>query len=591
MKKIFCFSLLIVMVLVTACSADDPIITVLTNDATGSPLTRIELGANKEVRKSIVFESSDAWKAIATSADGGECTWLSISPAQGNAGKFTVTLKTLTSNMTGKERTAILTLYSGEKALQTISITQAKMDFIEVDQSRYNVSAEGGEIEIPFTASLSEDCEIYVYYSSCLSGWAQISWMEKTRGLVNSGIRVQVDPNRFVNERVAQLQFRVFDSNKQEVLQSSVLTLTQAGMGKLRSTDMSRDGEVKKLRTHTKGNTGIPLVIMGDGFVDTQIVSGYYDECMERGAQNFFSEEPLSSLCDYFDVWQVTVVSPTNVLDAKQETALKSYCTGDGTLIDGDDDTILNYAEKVPDLVAEDFRLLKETSILVVMNTDEYGGTCYFGYNMGGETVNLAIGYAPMIFGPRHESCRQVMVHENAGHGFAKLGDEYGYQSQGAAPADVIQQIDELFHPLGWFVNVSTTSVPEQVPWSRFFQDGAYQSGDGNGYSLSVIEGADTYVSGLWRPTDDSMMNSNMVPFNVPSREAIYKRVMSMAYGTAWNYVYEEFVMFDQAHLPFNSVQTRALQMECKGLGILDKEAVAQLPSFHHPVFVNKPIC
>lgn len=590
MKKMFYFSLLAVMVLVTACSDDAPTISVLTTDATGSPVTRIELGANKDVRGSIVFESSDVWEAVATSADGKICDWLSISPAKGNAGKYTVTLKALTSNMTGEERAATLTLSVGGITLHSVSIVQAKMDFIELEQNIYNVSAEGGEIEIPFVASLPDECNIRVYYSASFSGWAQISWMENTRSLVNSGIRVQLDPNQFVNERTAQLQFRVFDLNEQEVLQSNVLTLTQAGAGTLRSTDMSRDGEVKKLRTHTKGNVGIPLVIMGDGFVDSQIASGYYDECMERGVQNFFSEEPLASLRDYFDVWQVTVVSPTNVLDANQETALKSYCTGDGTLIIGDDNAILSYAENVSDLVAENLQLLKETSILVVMNTDEYAGTCYFGYNIEGETVNRAIGYAPMIYGPRHETCQQVMVHENAGHGFAKLGDEYAYESQGAAPADEIRQIEDLLHPLGWFVNVATTSDPELVPWKRFLQDNRYQSGDGNGYSLSVIEGANTYVSGLWRPTDNSMMNSNTAPFNVPSREAIYKRVMSMAYGSPWEYDYEDFVMFDQAHLPVNSAQTRALQMEREGFGILDKEEISKLPNFHHPVFMDKSI-
>lgn len=590
MKKFFYCSLLFAIALITACSDDDPAITLLTSDANGSPVTRIELGPNKDVRGSIVFESSDAWEAVATSTDDKQCDWLSVSPMQGKAGKFTVTLKALTSNMTGEERTAILTLYGGGKALQAISITQAKMDFIEMDQDQYTVSAEGGAIEVPFTASLPDDCNIRVYYNASMSGWAQVSWMENTRSLMNSGIRVLVDPNQFVNERTAQLQFRVFDSSEQEVLQSSIITLTQSGTGALRSTDMSHDGEVKKLLTHTKGDVGIPLIIMGDGFVDSQIASGYYDECMKRGVQNFFSEEPLASLRDYFDVWQVTVVSPTNVLDANQETALKSYCTGDGTLITGDDNAILSYAVNISDLVAENFQLLKETSILVVMNTDEYAGTCYFGYNIGGETVNLAIGYAPMIYGPRHEICRQVMVHENAGHGFAKLGDEYAYQSQGAAPADEIQMIEDLYHPLGWFVNVSTTYDPDNVPWKKFLQDNRYQSGDGNGYFLSVIEGAYTYMSGLWRPTDDSMMNSNTAPFNVPSREAIYKRVMSMAYGNSWMYDYEDFVAFDQTHLPVNSVQTRILQRERDGFGILDKEEIVKLPSFHRPIFVDKSI-
>ncbi len=45
-------------------------------------------------------------------------------------------------------------------------------------------------------------------------------------------------------------------------------------------------------------------------------------------------------------------------------------------------------------------------------------------------------------------------------------------------------------------------------------------------------------------------MNNNKHGFNAPSREAIYKRIMSVAYGESWTYDYEEFVTFDLAHLP-----------------------------------------
>lgn len=45
-------------------------------------------------------------------------------------------------------------------------------------------------------------------------------------------------------------------------------------------------------------------------------------------------------------------------------------------------------------------------------------------------------------------------------------------------------------------------------------------------------------------------MRSNIHGFNAPSREAIYKRIMRTAYGTPWQYNYEEFVKFDCTHLP-----------------------------------------
>lgn len=55
------------------------------------------------------------------------------------------------------------------------------------------------------------------------------------------------------------------------------------------------------------------------------------------------------------------------------------------------------------------------------------------------------------------------------------------------------------------------------------------------------------------------MMHSNMHGFNVPSRREIYKRTMAIALGDSWKYDYEEFVAFDQKHLPVpQKVRSRA---------------------------------
>ena len=579
--------MLAVMSFFTACSSDDPTITLLTNDASGAPATAFNLGANKDTKGSVVFESSDAWEAKATLGDGSACDWLTISPAQGKAGKVSVTFKANSSNMTGDPRTAILTLYADGKALQNISITQAKMDFIELEKLDYNVSAEGGDVDILFTGSFPENGKLQLAYSSSLAGWAHLAWLTKTRGLQNGGLRVKVDPNQFISARSAMLQLVVLDADERAVLESDIITLEQAAGKELTSTDMSKDGEYKALQTHSKGNAGIPLVIVGDGFVDSQIASGYYDECIQRGLDNFFSEEPYASLREYFDVWQVTAVSNSNVLDGKHDTSLSSYPTGDGTLIEGDHNMAIAYAQVVPQL--QTLEALSELTILVVMNTDYYAGTCYFGFSLDGENLcNLAIGYAPMIYGPRHDESRQVMVHENGGHGFAKLGDEYGYSSNGTAPQSLRDKL-LYFQSMGWMMNISATDDPELVPWSRFLKDSRYTN-DGNGYPLTVLEGGYTYTQGIWKPTEESMMCSNQNGFNAPSREAIYKRVMQLALGSPWQYDYEEFVKFDQAHLPVNSAKTRALQMERDGFDILDKEEMKKLPRFHEPVFVNQKI-
>ena len=68
------------------------------------------------------------------------------------------------------------------------------------------------------------------------------------------------------------------------------------------------------------------------------------------------------------------------------------------------------------------------------------------------------------------------------------------------------------------------------------------------GYSR-LYEGACTYPKGAYRPSEDSMMNSNTCAFNAPSRKSLYEKVMKIGMDTE-QVLYEDFVTFDKAHLP-----------------------------------------
>ena len=83
-------------------------------------------------------------------------------------------------------------------------------------------------------------------------------------------------------------------------------------------------------------------------------------------------------------------------------------------------------------------------------------------------------------------------------------------------------------------MNVDFIGDKSQVIWKHFLEDERYAGADAFGETLSTYEGACTYWNGAWRPTNESMMRSNIHGFNAPSREAIYKRVMETAYGTPW---------------------------------------------------------
>ena len=55
-------------------------------------------------------------------------------------------------------------------------------------------------------------------------------------------------------------------------------------------------------------------------------------------------------------------------------------------------------------------------------------------------------------------------------------------------------------------------------------------------------------------------MNHEISWFNAPSREAIYKAVMTLSEGPDWKYDYEEFVKFDAKNI--NSSSSRSIIME-----------------------------
>ena len=296
------------------------------------------------------------------------------------------------------------------------------------------------------------------------------------------------------------------------------------------STDYSADGRVKVLQEASVGN-GIDIVLMGDAFSDRLIADGTYDDVMMTAYQKFFEVEPYKSFRDMFNVYSVDVVSPNETFYG--ETALSCFF-GEGTYVGGDDNKAFEYAQN-----AISAQRVNEAMIIVMMNSPSYAGTCYMYYgNATDYSSGVSVSYFPI--GTDDEQLAQVLHHEAAGHGFAKLADEYAYESYGRITPDE-QASYENMRPYGWWKNVDFTNDPSKVKWAGFLSDSRYAN-DG----LGVFEGGCTYWRGVWRPTEDSIMRHNTGGFNAPSREAIYYRIHKLAYGSAWEYDYEEFVKYDE---------------------------------------------
>lgn len=305
------------------------------------------------------------------------------------------------------------------------------------------------------------------------------------------------------------------------------------------SSDYSKDGKVITLQTATlqKGEQGVDMVLLGDGFSDRMIAKGDYESVMRRAMAAFFSEEPYRSFQKYFNVYSVVAVSENEEYSEGAKTKF-SCGFGDGTYVYGNNELCFDYAQKVPSLQTKG---LDDALIVVMLNSPRYAGTCYMYYiseikNNYGRGVSVS--YFPL--GTSDKNLATVLLHEAGGHGFAKLNDEYAYKSQGQVPLEVIANETLMYNDYGWSKNVDFTSDVTQVKWAKFITDSRYA-----GQGLGVFEGACTYWKGAYRPTDNSIMNDNTGGFNAPSREAIYYRIHKLVHGNDWVYNYEDFVQWD----------------------------------------------
>lgn len=302
------------------------------------------------------------------------------------------------------------------------------------------------------------------------------------------------------------------------------------------STDFSADRKAYTLQTASEGN-GINVVLMGDAFSDRQIADGTYEKVMQQAADAFFSEEPYASFRDMFNVYYVNAVSQNEGYFDGGETAFSCYF-GEGTRVGGKDGLCMQYAQAAFNFTDEQ---MQDVLIIVMMNSTRYAGTCWMYYNTGYTSDygrGTSVAYFPI--GTTYEDLATILHHEAGGHGFAKLNDEYAYEYMGMIPANEIRDEQNMRENYGWGKNTDYIPDPARVYWSKFIADSRYAS-----ENIGVYEGACTYWTGAYRPTENSIMNDNTGGFNAPSREAIYYRIHKLAYGESWTYDYEEFVNWD----------------------------------------------
>lgn len=477
----------------------------------------------------ISFTSLGTWNVTTDAA------WLSLSPLSGDAGEGQVKVTAVFENNSNQVREAKVKLTSGDEACE-ISVFQEVGDYVLPEKEEYLIGVEGGVFTIYFETNVDVE-KLKVYTSSEPGSWLRQETTSRSAASETHEVSLHATSNKGGMSRSAYLLFVKEEDGSQKEL--ATVKISQQGGQVLESVDFSEDGKIDTLQQHAKGE-GIPIVLMGDGFVDQELADGTYRRVMEKAMENLFTEEPVKSLREYFDVFMINAVSENNDFGMGYKTAFScKLAGGNSTVIKGDDVSVQVYVGKV---LKEEKK--KNSLAVVVLNTSVYAGTTYLGYQDGnGKFIEFAIAYCPVIETLESEHFRQVLVHEAVGHGFGKLEDEYVYLDKGNVTTLEMQRIRTM-QANGWAQNVDFTASKDTVLWASFLTDSRYQN-----EHLGVYEGACTYPKGAYRPSEDSMMNSNTCAFNAPSRKSLYEKVMKIGMDTE-QVLYKDFVTFDKAHLP-----------------------------------------
>ena len=456
--------------------------------------------------------ASDKWRARVSS--GGD--WCTLQNASGPAGEAEIIIA-IAPNDTDMSRKCEILLTMGSTEGKIV-ITQLPKDRLEVSPSEYEADCDGGQ----FTPEINANIDYEVTVSE---DW--ITWEE---GVLTVAENPEYEP------RSATVTFSGGDL-------AASISITQKGQP-LPADEV--DGVVTMLQTHTEG-AGIPLVFMGDAFSEDEIKEGTYATLMEGAQEAFFSVEPYTTFRDLFDVYMVNVVSDYyEDFTVPESTTLGTYF-GSGTFVGGDLDKCREYLLRA---INED--ALDNALAVILLNREYHAGRCYMSFvkygtgDVGGEGEETesdcarGVAYAFLSLGIDGDDFTGLVQHEACGHGFGKLADEYFYDGMGTIPtveADSYRSLQTLHHA---YMNVDFTSEEENVIWSHFLADERYQYDN-----LGVFEGGCLYPSGVYRSSENSIMNDNVGMFNAPSREAIYYRLHKLAYGIEWMYDYEAFAAYD----------------------------------------------
>ena len=243
----------------------------------------------------------------------------------------------------------------------------------------------------------------------------------------------------------------------------------------------------------------LDLVVMGDGYTTGQQADFRADA--QATIDAVFANEPYASYRGLFNIWLVDTASVESGVSGDptagvvKDTALSSYffCGDTERLLCVDESKVTAYANQAP---ASDI-------VFVIANSTKYGGA---GYSFSPPPAGASYrGIATMS----SDNAKSFLIgaHE-LGHSIGDLADEYQYAGYGAYPYNSSSS-----------ANISVSADLGTSKWYRWLGEQ-----DPTGSAVGTYEGGDYYETGVYRPTDTSLMRSlASTEFNHVGREAMIK--------------------------------------------------------------------
>lgn len=250
-------------------------------------------------------------------------------------------------------------------------------------------------------------------------------------------------------------------------------------------------------------NELLNMVFLSEGFTQTELTNGKFESAVQDVVDYLFAQEPWNRYRSYFNVYRIEIASNESGTDNVHANPPQVKDTYFGTHFDSNIDRLLLLSSQGS---SRAYALLNkhvpEYDIpVVIVNDETYGGS-------GGPIAVASLDFY----------AAQLVEHE-VGHSFAKLADEYDFDTPG--------------YPDIEYPNATAKNQRSQIRWNVWIDEATPVPTPENTITyeneVGLFEGANYHAIGWYRPHDNALMRNLGRPPGAVSREAFvlnyYSRV------------------------------------------------------------------